>query len=220
MITKIHGLIEGFSDRGVHLRVGGLVYEVLLMAADRRELETCPPGQPLALYTLYYIEGGVGGGSLTPTLIGFLSERDREFFQLFTKVEGIGTSNALRMLTAPIPRVARAIEEQDIKFLCTLKQIGDRTARKIVASMMGKLGQFLYLDGEKETQGPGVSGAGAAASADTGGWEGLREEARIVLEQLGHSPSEARRLLDKAAEERERLKTLQDILDEIYGSRG
>lgn len=220
MITKIYGLIEGFSEKGVHLRVGGLVYEVMLMTVDRREMESVYlPGQPLELYTLHYIEGGVGGGSLTPVLIGFQKESDREFFQLFTKVEGIGTSNGLRMLNAPIPRLARAIEDQDIKFLCTMKQVGDRTARKIVANMMGKMMPFLLVEDEEPDQVAGRVGMEPVSKEDAQ-WTRLREEAQIVLEQLGHSPNEARKLLDKVAERREGLKTLQDILNQVYGSPG
>ncbi|NPV93546.1 MAG: hypothetical protein HPY50_22545 [Firmicutes bacterium] len=219
MITKVYGIIEGFSDRGVCLRVGGLVYEVMLMTVDRREMEsTFLPGQPLELYTLHYIEGGVGGGNLVPVLIGFQKESDREFFQLFTKVEGIGTSNALRMLNAPIPRLARAIEDQDIKLLCTMKQVGDRTARKIVASMMGKMLPFLLVEDELPDGVPGGAGA-EPVSKEEARWLRLREEAQIVLEQLGHSPNEARKLLDKAAEKQDSLQTLQDILDQVYGSK-
>lgn len=218
MIVKVSGELEGFSDRGVYLRVGGLVYEVLLTAIDRREMEACPTGESLTLHTLYFIEGGVGGGSLTPTLVGFKNESDREFFQLFTRVEGIGISNALRMLDAPIHRVAQAIEEQDLKFLCSLKQVGERTARKIVASMLGKVAPFRLPEREAADRAL-KAGSPAPAEAPDGSWEALQEEARIVLEQLGYSPAEARRLLDRAAEQKARLRTLQDLLDEIYGAR-
>lgn len=218
MIVKVSGELEGFSERGVYLRVGGLVYEVLLTAIDRREMEARPTGEPLTLHTLYFIEGGVGGGGLTPTLVGFQNESDREFFQLFTRVEGIGISNALRMLDAPIHRVARAIEEQDLKFLCTLKQVGERTARKIVASMLGKVAPFRLPEREAADRAPKADSP-APADAPDGSWEALKEEARIVLEQLGYSPAEARRLLDRVAEQKARLKTLQDLLDEIFRAR-
>ena len=38
-------------------------------------LRTAPEGErrnPLTFYTIYYIDGGLGGGHLTPKLVGFL----------------------------------------------------------------------------------------------------------------------------------------------------
>ena len=56
---------------------------------------------PLTLYTIYYIDGAVGGGHLTPKLVGFLDPLDREFFEAFTTVPGVGFMRALKCLVRP-----------------------------------------------------------------------------------------------------------------------
>ena len=56
-------------------------------------------------------------GRMTPRLIGFLSEVEREFFELFCSVDGVGVKKALRAMVRPVKDVATAIEEQDAKLL-------------------------------------------------------------------------------------------------------
>lgn len=217
MIARVHGEVAGFSERGVYVRVGGIELEVLLTAADRQQLGGMAAGQALALHTLFSLEGG--GGSLTPILIGFQKERDRDFFQMFLRVEGIGVMNALRILSVPIPSVARAIEEQNIAFLSRLKQVGPRTARKMIAALMGKLGAFIQEDSGELPAGESPEAAGQEAAAGSSGREPMeewREETLLVLEQLGYSPAEARRLLEKVVLPANRQLTIEEVLAQIY----
>ena len=54
---------------------------------------------------------------MTPRLIGFLTEVEREFFDLVCEVDGVGVKKALRAMVRPVREVAAAIEEQDLKAL-------------------------------------------------------------------------------------------------------
>ena len=234
MITKIYGVIEGFSLRGVNVRIGGFVYEVLLTAADKEIVEGRSIGSELSLYTLFFIEGGgFAGGSHSPALVGFLNPRDREFFELFISVEGIGVGSALKMLSVPVPRVAQAIEDNNLRFLCTLKLVGDRTARKIVASLMGKVKAYAQEDlpGEESKEGaaPRCTGTTTSASEVTGTdrasvqpvnaqlhQEQLKDQAAEILEQLGYSSGEVKRMLARVLENRTDFKEVRDILNAIY----
>ncbi|MGH9355470.1 MAG: helix-hairpin-helix domain-containing protein, partial [Terriglobia bacterium] len=87
---------------------------------------------PLTIYTIYYIDGAVGGGHLTPRLVGFLDPLDREFFEAFTTVPGVGFMRALKCLVRPINEIARAIESGDTGFLKELPFVGAKTAERIV----------------------------------------------------------------------------------------
>src|SRR3989442_10643863 len=75
------------------MRVNSLCYEVLVPSGVASRLRSSPDSErknPLTLYTIYYIDGAVGGGHLTPKLVGFLDPLDREFFEAFTTVPGVG----------------------------------------------------------------------------------------------------------------------------------
>jgi Holliday junction DNA helicase RuvA len=232
VIAKIYGTIDGFSHRGIYLRVGGLVYEVCLTAAERRAMEHYPIGEEISLHTLYFMEGGVGGGNHTPLLVGFQNPQHREFFELLIRVEGIGVGRALKMLTAPIPQIAQAIEENNLSFLCTLKQVGERTARKIVASLMGKVKLYAQpvIEPEIQSEGdtsetkpgrlPGDSGAMTANPINLTSPEQVQEQLRYqaaeVLEQLGYSNSEVKKMLNQVFEKRSDFTRVEEILAEIY----
>ncbi len=237
MIARIYGTIDGFSNRGVYVRVGGIVCEVLLTSGEKREIEQRRPlGEEVAFYTLFILEGKAGGSSLNPILIGFQNLRDREFFELFISVEGIGIGSALKMLVVPVPQIAQAIEDNNLTFLCSLKQVGQRTARKIVASLMGKVGR--YAAAELNPDEPGTAGnsnsladsaGGRTAAAETlsrpeaartepmePSSEQLKTQAAEILGQLGYTSYEVKKMLAKVFESQAQFNRVEDILTEIY----
>jgi len=57
-------------------------------------------------------------------LIGFLNDIEKDFFQIFITVSGIGPRAALKALNKPISQIAKAIDEGDLVFLRFLT--GDR----------------------------------------------------------------------------------------------
>ena len=75
---------------------------------------------------------------MKPVLVGFRTELDKEFFELFISVEDIGPALAIRALTRPVREIARSIEEKAVKDLKQLKGIGERKAEKIIAALKGK----------------------------------------------------------------------------------
>src|SRR5438046_7315926 len=97
------------------------------------------------------------GGRMTPRLVGFLSAIDREFFEIFCSVDGVGVRKALRAMTRPVRELARTIQDQDVKILATYPGIGEATAERIVAKLRRKVGKFALIvsPGEPvDAQGP------------------------------------------------------------------
>ncbi len=116
MITKITGQLVALDEDVLTLAVDAFEYEVLIPEFSRRQLQG-QLGQAIRLHTIEYLEGNPMQGRLTPRLIGFLTEVEREFFELFCSVDGVGVKKALRAMVRPVREVARAIEEQDTKVL-------------------------------------------------------------------------------------------------------
>ena len=95
MIARIAGRLEEIADGLALIDVGGgLWYEALVAACDVERLSR-RMGQDVVLHTIHYLEGDPSHGQVTPRLIGFVAEADRDFFRVFTTVKGIGVRKAL-----------------------------------------------------------------------------------------------------------------------------
>ena len=202
MITKINGRLLELTDDALTLGVGAFEYEVLIPEFNRRQLQQSL-GQEISLHTIDYLEGNPMQGRLTPRLIGFLSEVEREFFELFCSVDGVGVKKALRAMVRPVREVAMAIEEQDTKSLSGLPGVGPATAERIVAKLRRKVPKFALLVASKEPH-------EAEVEPDVVG------ETFEVLRKLGHSESDARRLVDAALSQKSKYKDVQGLLQAIY----
>src|SRR5574340_808188 len=97
LITKITGQLATIADDELTLRVGAFEYQVLIPEFTRRQLQSCV-GQEISLHTIEYLEGNPMQGRVVPRMIGFLSEVEREFFELFCSVDGVGVKKALRAM--------------------------------------------------------------------------------------------------------------------------
>ena len=139
MITRIKGTLLRLDETSATLGVDPFEYEILIPDFTRRHLQMSV-GSEVSLLTIQYIDGNVQkGGRMTPRLIGFNSEIEREFFELFCSVDGLGVKKALRAMVRPVQDVARAIEQQDTKVIATLPGIGPATAERIVAKLRRRM---------------------------------------------------------------------------------
>jgi Holliday junction DNA helicase RuvA len=201
MITRISGTIERVEPTAVEIVVGPVVHEVLVTDLVRRSLQQ-KVGQPVVLHTLEYLEGNPTRGNLVPRLVGFLSEAEREFFELICEVDGVGVRKALRAIIRPVGEIARSIEEQDAKSLSALPGIGAATAERMIAKLRRRMPKFALLVARDA---PVESGA-----ADVLG------ETFDVLRSLGHTEADARRLVDALRDDKKKPKDVQDALESIY----
>ena len=113
MITKINGLLLSLTDDSATLSIAPFEYEVAIPEFTRRQLQG-EIGKSISLHTIHYIEGNAAQGSrLVPKLVGFLSTAERDFFELFCSVDGVGVKKALRAMTRPVQNSAVLIEQQD-----------------------------------------------------------------------------------------------------------
>ncbi len=132
-------------------------------------------------------------GRMTPRLIGFLSEVEREFFELFCSVDGVGVKKALRAMVRPVQEVATAIEEQDAKTLSSLPGVGPATAERIIAKLRRKVPKFALMVARDEAyETPRSSPTWSAETFE-------------VLRRLGHTESDARRLLGRGPGDKEEI---------------
>jgi holliday junction DNA helicase RuvA len=202
LITKITGQLVALNDDTLTLKIDAFEYEVLIPDFTRRQLQT-ELNQSVSLHTIEYVDGNPMQGRMTPRLIGFLSEVDREFFELFCSVDGVGVKKALRAMVRPVKEVATAIEEQDAKSLSGLPGIGPAMAERVIAKLRRKVPKFALMVARDEAH-------EAYAEPD------VVSETFEVLRSLGHSESDARRLLDAALASHKKFKDVQSLIEAIY----
>ncbi len=161
-------------------------------------------GEEVSLHTIEYIDGNVQkGGRLIPRLIGFLNKIEREFFDEFCSVDGVGAKKALRAMIRPVQEVAEVIQQKDAKSLSALPGIGPASADRIIAKLHRKMPKFALL----VTQQAGEEG---------GSDRDVVSETFDVLRTLGHSEPEARKLLDAALEGKKKHKDVESLLQAVY----
>ena len=204
MITKITGKLVHVSEEHAFIEAGAFEYEVFIPEFVRRQLHPLV-GEQVSLRTIEYIEGGPQGGRMVPRLVGFLSDAEREFFDLFCSVDGVGVKKALRAMVRPVREVATAIEEQDVKTLSSLPGIGPATSERIVAKLRRKMPRFALMV-------PRDLPPEEATAHDV-----LHETYEALL-TLGHSSADARRKIEAVTEGRKKFKSIEELLTEIYRS--
>lgn len=204
MISHISGKLKSKKENAVILEINGFCYEVLVPQMVMRSLErNCRPDTVINLVTFHYHQ--VEPSRSTPVLIGFLNEIEKEFFERFITVSGVGPKAALRALSLPISTIAQAIDTGNTALLKSLPGIGEQRAKEIIAKLQGKVGKFgLIQDGQATV---------ISASRLSGN---IAEEALEVLLQLQYSRVEAKAMIEKAMQRNLEIKSAEDLLNEVY----
>jgi Holliday junction DNA helicase RuvA len=202
MIARITGRIRERSATSLLIDVGAVTYEVLVPQTVMQRMEALPGESPVTLITYHYYQ--VDPSRSIPVLIGFTNEIEKEFFESFITVSGIGPKAALRALSKPISEIARAIDEADLEFLRSLPGIGSQRAKEIIAKLQNKIGKFGLIKDDH-------SGAAAHEATDS------EEEALAVLLQLGYKRAEAQQMIQKAAAlNAGRAPSAEELLNQVY----
>jgi Holliday junction DNA helicase RuvA len=210
MITRMTGLLNRVLDEEVRLQIGPFEYQVLVPEFVRRTVQL-RLGQELTFHTSEFLDGDPTRGKMVPRVVGFLSEVELEFFELFCTVNGVGTRKALKALSRPVREIADAIQRQDSKWLTTLPGVGGPTAEKIVATLRRKVTRFALAPA------PRIAENGEATEPEAVAVEGnVLDDAYQALLGLGHGPAEARSLLDRALASGKTFSSADEVVMEIY----
>lgn len=205
MIARISGKIIEKGEHHLLLSNAGITYEVLIPQTIMQRLqEHIREDGTIDLITYHYHQ--VEPSKSTPVLIGFLNEVEKEFFQAFITVSGIGPRAALKALNKPISLIAQAIDNGNIVFLKSLPGIGQQRAKEIVAKLQNKIGKFGLIQDK----------AGPVQDKQS---SHIEEEALAVLMQLQYRRPEAQVMLKKAFQHNSQIKTTEELLNEVYKQR-
>ena len=215
MITQIRGMLRSVAEEELTLAVDPFEYEVSIPESARRQLQG-RVGEMVALHTIFYVEGNQMGGRMSPRLVGFTSVIDREFFEIFCSVDGVGVRKALRAMVRPVRELARTIQDQDVRTLATYPGIGEAMAERIVAKLRRKVGKFTLIVGTDGTsEGAATAGAQANGAPDNAEPDVIRDTFAALM-SVGHNESQARQAIDRVLAGKKKFKSVADMIDAIY----
>ena len=201
MISRISGLVTEKGSNYLVLELGGLSYEVFIPACVMQKLDSLLGSDgKIALLTYHYYQ--VEQAKSIPVLIGFLSQVEKDFFEIFITVSGIGPRAALKALNKPISLIAKAIDEGDVVFLKSLPGIGEQRAKEIVAKLQNKVGKFGLIQDRAVTEKTAA--------------KNIAEEALDVLLQLEYKRNEALGMIKKVLEINSQVNTTEELLNLVY----
>jgi Holliday junction DNA helicase RuvA len=107
-----------------------------------------------------------------------------------------------------VGEIAAAIESKQVSVLSKLPGIGPRTAEKIVATLHGKTREFV----QRTAVDPLVSEVPPSPDDP----DMVTMVAGVLVEQLGHSPASAQRMIRAALENNPGIRTPEALLDAVY----
>lgn len=205
MISQISGKLRQKRANSILIDVNGLCYEVLLPGIIMKKIDASVQIEgDITLKTYHYLQSDPSRP--VPVLIGFLNDIEKEFFEKFITVSGVGPKAACRALELPFSTIADAIDKGDIPVLKSLPGIGEQRAREIIAKLQGKIGKYGLIQDKiiSETR-----------PAD----EDIKKEALQVLIQLQYNKSEAKAMIEEAIKKNPKISSCEELLNELYRQR-
>jgi len=202
MISRITGKVRKKEEISLLLDVDSMCYEIFVPPAVMKSLdENVNADGTVELITYHYYQ--VEPSRSIPILIGFMNEIEKEFFEQFITVSGVGPKAACKALTLPFSMIADAIDRGDTAFLKTLPGVGEQRAKQIIAKLQNKVGKFGLIQ-DRHTR--DISEAP----------DDFRGEAVAVLLQLQYKRKEADDMIARAIANNPDAKTCEEVLNEVY----
>jgi len=199
MIGYLEGKLLRKGDDRILVLANQVGYEVLLPAFVMNTFRAKSVGDPVYIY-IYHQQTE---RQPKPILIGFNLEVEKEFFQYFISVEAIGALKAVKALDIPVRDIARAIESKNVHKLKQLKGIGDRTARKIIATLEGKMDKFALIRKSQKEEIPIVE-------------DFSQQVLSVLVDQLGYKIKEAKQMITDAMKRNSNISTPEELFEEVY----
>jgi Holliday junction DNA helicase RuvA len=171
MIAHLNGTVAGIGLDGAVIEVGGVGLRV---QCTPDTLATLKPGEHARVATSLVVRED------SLTLFGFVSDDERNVFELLQTANGVGPRLALAMLAVHSPDgLRRAVATEDVKALTMVPGIGTKGAQKIILELKDRLGA------------PSDPAAGLGAAPSRKAAPSWRDQVNAGLLNLGWSARDA-----------------------------
>jgi Holliday junction DNA helicase RuvA len=202
VIASLNGVYKSRNGDSLVLDVGGVGYLVFLPPVVWDALGELQLDQPLRFQIVY----NASAQQPKPTLFGFLSAEEKEFFELLASIPRMGGRNAAKAMVLPVTTLATAIQEGNAELLTRLPGVSGTGAEKIIASLRKKVAPFVALEN-------------VAASPPADSRDELKSDAVDLLVVMDVKKPEASRAVEQILETEPDLYTVQDVITEFFKRR-
>jgi Holliday junction DNA helicase RuvA len=132
MIAYLDGFLIEKKEDFIVVDVNGIGYQVFIPTYIFSKLPQ--NGEELKLFIYHHIRED------EQTLYGFLSNKEKEFFELLVSVSGIGPKKGLKLISqSSFDRFVKAIKNDDTNYLSSLKGVGKKTSKKLIFELKDKV---------------------------------------------------------------------------------
>lgn len=128
MINYIYGKVVEKNENMLVVEANGIGYEI--QVSNHTINSVAFEGEYAKILTYVQMkEDGI-------FLYGFVSKEEKAMFLKLIEISGIGPKMAITILSnITISELAKAIMEQDVKMLCTIKGLGKKTAERLLVEL-------------------------------------------------------------------------------------
>src|SRR5438477_7559187 len=194
MIGQLRGRLADKRPNQVMVDVGGVGYLVAVPLSTFAALGELHTEVTLLIHT-HVREDALA-------LYGFLSSREKHFFELLLGASGVGPSLALKILSGmSVEELVPAIRTGDVARLTKIPGVGRKTAERMVVELKDKFEAVTVAEDRLPASKAGVEADGVSALTNLG-YDGLTAE---------HAVAEGKRSVGTASFE----KLLQAELQEL-----
>jgi Holliday junction DNA helicase RuvA len=187
MYAYLQGKFTEKSPAQVYIDVNGVGYEVNISLNTYSHIQKLEEGK---LFTHLQLKEDA------QVLYGFYDKAEKDIFLLLISISGVGAATARMMLSSLKPEeVTRAIVQNNVKLLESVKGIGKKTAERLVLELKDKL--------SKQQMGETISQ----------GWNNsLEQDALNALVALGISKQQAEQTIQKITRADPSVSNLEDLI--------
>ena len=188
MIGRIKGqLIEKKNDRVV-IDVHGIGYVVYVTEKTSRSLSLGNEARDISLFTELLVKEDL------LQLIGFLTQTEKDWFNLLRSVQGIGAKVALTILnTLDANELLRAIRMKNELAFSSVSGIGSRMAQRLVVELSGRK-DLAVLEDEAVIE---IRDENNEQTLNIIKRKEIQQDALSALQNLGFKSVEAKSAIDK-----------------------
>jgi len=174
MYAYLKGKLTFKSPTMVYIECGGVGYQVNITLFTYSDVER---EEEAKLFTYLHVREDA------MLLYGFSSLVERDMFMLLISVSGIGTNTARLILSSMTTNdLARAIINEEVSLIQTIKGIGPKSAKRLVLELKDKVGSM---------------DSGESVEVVTGSGEQIIEEAVAAMTMLGFTKQQSEKAIRK-----------------------
>ena len=187
MIGRIKGqLIEKKSDNVV-IDVHGIGYVVYVTEKTARSLTLDNQSGDISLYSELIVKEDL------LQLVGFLTQTEKDWFNLLRSVQGIGAKVALTILnTLDTDELLRAIRVKNELAFSSVSGIGSRMAQRLVVELSGRK-DLIALEDEETGE---IKDESSEQTIGIIKRKEMQQDALSALQNLGFKPAEAKSAIE------------------------